>query len=96
MRYQLLPGPVEPYRPDAAIELRALVDGRALRVELDKAAVLHLMKVNTLTQDVIDACLARFHTLIDITIQARLYALGVPLDRHVVLSIGDFPAEHPA
>lgn len=89
MNLQLLPRSVHAH-PHAAIEFPALIDGRALRVELDRSVMCRMLQVSDLTPDLVDAFFANFRTAIDIAIRARVGAHGIPLDRHLLLSPADF------
>ena len=54
MNLQLLPRSVHAH-PHAAIEFPALIDGRALRVELDRSVMCRMLQVSDLTPDLVDA-----------------------------------------
>ena len=87
---QVLPTAARSYKPPAEVEIPVNFDGFHLRVDLEKDAVLELMHAPALTSKVVDAFLRLFHTNIMLAIEAHLYAYGVPLDRHLVLSLHDF------
>jgi hypothetical protein len=83
------------YEAPVAVEVPVIFDGRTLRIEFDRATVLDLMHERILTSEVADAFLHRYRTNIEVAIEAHLYAQGVPLDRHVVISMRDFNVRQP-
>ena len=92
---QVLPAANRSYKPPAEVEIPITFDGLHLRVEFEKATVLELMHATVLTAQVVDAFLRTFHTNIALAIAAHLYAYGVPIDRHLVLSLRDFRDRRP-
>jgi hypothetical protein len=95
IRMRILPLTTRSFKPGSAIEIPVLFEGRFIRVELDKDTILDLMQAPALTRDVVDEFLTRYRTNIDLAIEAHVYAQGVPLDRHLVISIRDFNVREP-
>ena len=92
---QVLPSATRAYNPPAEVEIPVVFNGFHLRVDLEKTTVLELMHAPALTAQVVEAFLRLFHTNIMLAIEAHLYAHGVPLDRHLVLSLRDFSVRQP-
>ncbi len=92
---RILPLTARSFKPGSAIEIAVLFEGRFIRVEFDKAAILALMHAPAISRDVADEFLNRYRTNIGLAIEAHVYAQGIPLDRHLVISTRDFNVREP-
>lgn len=77
-------------RPDLVVEVEALIDGKAIGVDLARDAIEHLLGPNIGDEDALRAALRRNMESIRIAIEAYVFARGLPLDGHCVLSWQDF------
>lgn len=83
-------------KPQCALKLVVAVDGATVRVEFERSALQHLLGASLLNEKAVRAFLSRNRKGIESAIQAHLFAHGVPLDRHLVMSMDDLHALHPA
>lgn len=77
-------------RPDLVVEVEALIDGRPIGVDLARDAIEHLLGPNIGDAEALRTSLGRRLGAIRIAIEAYVFARGVPLDEHCVLSWQDF------
>jgi hypothetical protein len=83
-------------KPHSTLELVVVVDGATVRVELDRSTIQHLIGEDLMNEQAVRDFLWRNRRGIEAAIKAHLFARGIPLDRHVVLSIDDLYAQHLA
>lgn len=76
--------------PDFVVDIAALVDGRPIRVNVERAAVERLLGPQVLDEHALSNALRRNLETIRIAIEAYVFARGVPIDRYFVLSWRDF------
>ncbi len=77
-------------KPQSTLGLLVAVDGATVRVELDRSTIQHFMGVGFMNYEAVRDFLWRNRRSIEAAIKAHLFARGVPLDRHVVMSMDDF------
>ena len=76
--------------PDLVVEVSATVDGKPIGVDLARDAVQHLLGQDVGDEEALRAALRRNLETIRIAIEAHVFARGLPLDGHCVLSWQDF------
>jgi hypothetical protein len=79
-------------RPDLIVEVSAMVDGRPIGVDLARDAIEHLLGPDVRDEEALSSALRRNMETIRIAIEAYVFARGLPLDGHCVLSWQDFSA----
>jgi hypothetical protein len=77
-------------RPDLIVEVSAMVDGRPIGVDLARDAIEHLLGPDVRDEEALRTALRRNMETIRIAIEAYVFARGLPLDGHCVLSWRDF------
>jgi hypothetical protein len=82
-------------RPDLVVEVAALVDGKPMLVDLERDAIEHLLGSNVGDEKALRDALQRNLEAIRIVIEAHVFARGLPLDGHLVLSWRDFSTNAP-
>jgi hypothetical protein len=76
-------------RPDLVVEVTALVDGKSVRVHIERDAIERLLGADTRDADALGAALRRNLETIRIAIEAYVLARGAPLDGYLVLAWRD-------
>jgi len=79
-------------KPQSALELVVVVDGAAVRVELDRSTIPHSTGADFLDEEAVRDFISRNRRGIELAIEAHLFARGIPLDRHIVISREDLYA----
>ena len=78
--------------PGYPVEITTTVDGESLQVALEWTVVERWVQTGTPTADSVrEAILAR-RSVIERTVQARVFAHGMPISGELTLSTADFPA----
>lgn len=77
-------------RPDLLVEVAALIDGKQIRVDLERSAIEHLLGSNVGDEEALRAALMQRLDTVRIAIEAYVFARGTPLDGYMVLSWRDF------
>ena len=75
--------------PQHPLELVVAVDGVAVRVELERSAVQHFIGPNVSDEQRLSEFVSQNRKALQWAIQAHLIAHGVPLDRHLVITLND-------
>ena len=75
--------------PQHPLELVVAVDGVAVRVELERSAVQHFLGPNVGDEQRLIEFVGQNRKALQWAIQAHLIAHGVPLDRHLVITLND-------
>ena len=78
--------------PDYPVELTATVDGEALRVAIEWPVIERWLGIHATNVDSVREALRQRQNLIERTVQARVYAHGLPLSGELTLTARDFPA----
>lgn len=76
--------------PDLVIEVSALIDGRPIRVDLERGAIERLLGSDVSDEEALRAALTHKLETIRMAIEAYVFARGAPLDGYLVLSWRDF------
>ena len=71
------------------LELVVTVDGVAVRVELERSAVQHFLGPNGGDEQRLIEFVGQNRKALQWAIQSHLIAHGVPLDRHLVITLND-------
>ena len=75
--------------PQHPLELLVTADGVAVRVELERSAVQHFLGPAIADEQALSEFVRRNRKPLQWTIEAHLIAHGVPLDRHLVITLND-------
>ena len=71
------------------LEVIVAVDGVAVRVELERLAILHFLGSGVGDEDTVSEFVRRNRKAFEWAIQAHLVAHGVPFGRHLVITLND-------
>jgi hypothetical protein len=71
------------------LEVVVAVDGVAVRVELERSAIQHFLGSGIGDEETVSEFVRRNRKALGWAIQAHLTAHGVPLDRHLVITLND-------
>ena len=71
------------------LEVAVAVDGVAVRVELERSAIQHFLGPGIGDEETVSEFVRRNRKAFERAIQAHLIAHGVPLDRHLVITLND-------
>ena len=71
------------------LEVAVAVDGVAVRVELERSAIQHFLGSGIGDEETVSEFVRRNRKAFEWAIQAHFIAHGVPLDRHLVITLND-------
>lgn len=77
--------------PDYPVELTATVDGEALRVAIEWPVIERWLGDRAANVDAVREALRQRQNVIERTVQARVYAHGMPISGELTLTTRDFP-----
>jgi RecJ-like exonuclease len=77
-------------QPEMVVEIIATVDGKAVRVDLERDAIDHLFGADVGDEKAMYMALQGRAEMIRIAIESYVLARGVPMDRSFVLAWRDF------
>jgi hypothetical protein len=75
--------------PQRALELVVTLEGKTVRVDLERSAIQHFLGPNVGDDETLIEFVHRNRKALRWTIEAHLIAHGVPLDRHLVITLDD-------
>jgi hypothetical protein len=76
---------------DYPVELAATVDGEALRVAIEWGVIERWLGDRAANIDAVREALRQRQNVIERTVQARVYAHGMPISGELTLTTRDFP-----
>lgn len=78
-----------PIRRAAQVELLVVADHKTIRAAIDWSTIEELLGATPIDEEGVRAFLRNYRESIEVLISAHLYAHGVPLARHMVLTRDD-------
>ena len=81
-------------KPLTCVELQVVVDGKTIRVELDRSVIQQLMRKEDLQPEDVRSFLWSERRTLELMIKSHLFAHGIPLARELVLSPDDLETVH--